>query len=225
MDGAGAGGRRGGAGGADGAGGVGGAGGRYGGRSGRGVEVGVQAGPSMLSGGGGGGGSGMDDDKILNSGGGSLSKEMPSVAVTSLCEIKFNRKDVKHMNVLMCRRLVSALYQVKVENNKADDKENRFRQAFRDFVPDQFVVLYGIKSLAIKNINEFLYGVRKQRMRLNAKEEEDDGCPLFWRAAPGVPDADKLHADDFDFYIDLLGTLADCVGVEHTLKMKGAGAF
>ena len=39
--------------------------------------------------------------------------QMPTVAVTSLCEIKFNRKDVKAMNTLMCRRLVSALYQVK----------------------------------------------------------------------------------------------------------------
>ena len=34
------------------------------------------------------------------------------------------------------------------------------RQGLPEFVPDQFMVLYGIKTLAIKNINEFLYGVR-----------------------------------------------------------------
>jgi hypothetical protein len=222
----------GGADGADGFGGAGGRGGRYGGGSGQGKDVAVQAGPSMLGsggGGGGGGGGGMDDDRILsNAGGAAKSTEMPSIAVTSLCEIKFNRKDVKHMNVLMCRRLVAALYQVRVENNKADDKEARFRQRFADFVPDQFVVLYGIKSLAIKNINEFLYGVRKQRTRHNAKQEEENEPVLhiFWQASQhGVPDAEKMHADDFDFYIDLLGELANCVGAEHTLKMKGVGAF
>ena len=52
----------------------------------------------------------------------------------------------------MCRRLVSALYQVKVELNKADDKEMRVRQPFRDFVPGQFVVLFGVKQLAFKNL-------------------------------------------------------------------------
>ena len=31
-------------------------------------------------------------------------------------------------------------------------------------------------------------------------------------------------ADDFDFYLDLLGTTADTIGKEHTLKMAG-GAF
>ena len=114
----------------------------------------MQAGPSMMSSSGGGDpGGGMEDDRILgNSGGPAKSTEMPAIAMTSLCEIKFNRKDVKHMNVLMCRRLVAALYQVRVENNRMDDKEARFRQRFADFVPDQFVVLYGIKSLAIKNI-------------------------------------------------------------------------
>jgi hypothetical protein len=147
--------------------------------------------------------------------------------VTSLCEIKFNRKDVKHMNTLMCRRLVAALYQVKAELNKADDKEGRTRQIFGQFVPDQFIVLYGVKSLAIKNINEFLYGVRKQRSRTNAKGVEEDEPLLyfFWQASHhGVPEPDRVHADDFDFYIDLLSAVADTVSHEHTLKMKG-GAF
>ena len=45
---------------------------------------------------------------------------------------------------------------MRVENNKSDDKEGRHRQSFPEFVPDQFIVLYGVKSLAIKNINEFL---------------------------------------------------------------------
>ena len=40
---------------------------------------------------------------------------MPGSAKTSLCEIKFNRKDVNAMNKLMCRRLVAALYQVRVD--------------------------------------------------------------------------------------------------------------
>ena len=61
----------------------------------------------------------------------------------------------------MCRRLVSALYQVKVEMNKADDKEGRRRQSFPEFIPDQFIA-HGMKQLAIKNINEFLYGVTMQ---------------------------------------------------------------
>ena len=95
--------------------------------------------------GGGGGGDG-DDGRRGSDGAIDPSKvKFPDRAVTSLCEIKFNRKDVKAMNVLMCRRLVAALYQVKAELNVQFDKEKRARQAFPEFVPDQFVVLYGIK--------------------------------------------------------------------------------
>ena len=54
-------------------------------------------------------------------------KKLPSVAVTSLCEIKFNRKDVNAMNTLMCRRLVSALYQVYAEHCVMADREGRQR--------------------------------------------------------------------------------------------------
>ena len=57
------------------------------------------------------------------------------------------------------RRLVSALYQVKVELNRADDKEARPRQPFPEFVPDQFIVLFGLKSLAIKS----MYNATRQR--------------------------------------------------------------
>ena len=152
-------------------------GGGYG-SSGRGVEIGVQV--------GGGSGSGpsrgtptvgdtMDDspNAMRPEGGGGRSK-LPARCVTSLCEIDFTRKGVKEMNRLMCRRLVSALYQVKVEMNKADDKEGRRRQSFPEFIPDQFIVLYGMKQLAIKNINEFLYGVRRCRYRNRAGSEKEE---------------------------------------------------
>ena len=33
--------------------------------------------------------------------------------MTSLGEIRFGRKDIQAMNVLMCRKLVAALYQVR----------------------------------------------------------------------------------------------------------------
>jgi len=152
------------------------------------------------------------------------------VAVTSLCEIKFNRKDVKAMNTLMCRRLVSALYQVKVDSDAEFDKQGRGRQGLPDFVPDQFMVLYGIKTLAIKNINEFLYGVRAERYRLTAKGDKEAEPLLFtfWRATHhGVPFEDRMPSTDFDFYIDLLGMVAKTVGKEHTLTQHCAsvGAF
>ena len=127
----------------------------------------------------------------------------------------------------MCRRLVAALYQVMSELNILADNEGRARQLFPEFVPDQFVVLYGIKSLAIKNINCFLYGVRAERMRKTAddKTEIEPILHFFWRASHhGVPTDDRLPQEDFDFYIDLLATVAKAVGDEHTLKMKG-GAF
>ena len=69
------------------------------------------------------GGTGAQDG--ASSGAGKLdpSKPLPTSAVTSLCEIKFNRKDVKGMNTLMCRRLLSALYQVKIEANAEADRQ------------------------------------------------------------------------------------------------------
>ena len=65
-----------------------------GGAGGPGKDVGVQAGPSMVGKGGDAGPETMGDDKLLNQGG-ARSKELPAAAVTSLCEIRFNRKDVK----------------------------------------------------------------------------------------------------------------------------------
>jgi len=154
---------------------------------------------------------------------------MPDRAVTSLCEIKFNRKDVKAMNTLMCRRILSALYQVKIEANDEADKQKRPRQSFPDFVPDQFVVLYGIKSLAIKNINEFLYGVRAERYRKDEKANLTEPEPLlmpFWQGSwHGVPQQERMPMEMFEFYLDMLAGVAKTVSEEHTLQLKGVGAF
>ena len=38
--------------------------------------------------------------------------KLPTSAMTSLCEIRFDRKNVVPMNVLMCRKIIAALYQV-----------------------------------------------------------------------------------------------------------------
>jgi len=185
-------------------------------------EIGIQAGPSMLMKRGGSKGDhlGMGASGILR-----RTNELPDRAVTSLCEIKFNRKDVKPMNVLMCRRLVAALYQAKAEANASDDAERRPRQSLPDYVPNQFVVLYGMKSLAVKNINEFLYGVRAGRTR-DTSDGVTEAEPLlhfFWRATHhGVPLEDRLPAADFDFYLDLLTGVATAVGDEHTLNTKGS---
>jgi len=132
------------------------------------------------------------------------------------------------MNVLMCRRLVAALYQSKSEMNMTDDKEKRTRQPLPDYVPNQFVVIYGMRSLAVKNINEFLYGVRAGRMRTAAdgSTEPEPVLHYFWRATHhGVPFEERLPPADFDFFIDLLSAVASAVGEEHTLKCKGTGAF
>ena len=115
------------------------------------------------------------------------------------------------------------------------------RQPFPDFVPDQFVVLYGIKSLAIKNINEFLYGVRAERYRKDEKKSptgkaraEGEGPltepePLlmpFWRGTwHGVPFDERTKMSDFEFYLDMLAAVARTVGDEHTLQLKSVGAL
>ena len=96
------------------------------------------------------------------------------------------------------------------------------------YVPNQFVVLYGMKSLATKNINEFLFGTRACRTRESADGtlEAEPIVYTFWRATHhGVPLEDRMAASDFDFYLDLLACVAEKVGEEHTLKMKGVGAF
>ena len=50
------------------------------------------------------------------------------------------------------------------------------------------MVLYGMKSIAINKINEFFYGVRAERRRKSALEEEEDEPLLymFWRACHHV---------------------------------------
>jgi len=115
------------------------------------------------------------------------------------------------------------------------------RQPFPDFVPDQFVVLYGIKSLAIKNINEFLYGVRAERYRKDEKrgpsgkaraegeEPLTEPEPLlmpFWQGTwHGVPFDERSKMSDFEFYLDMLAAVAKTVGEEHTLQLKSVGAL
>eukprot|EP00900_Chrysochromulina_parva_P009844 jgi/Chrpa1/18861/Chrysochromulina_OHIO_Genome00021547-RA len=165
------------------------------------------------------------------------SKPLPTSAATSLCEIKFNRKDVRAMNILMCRRLLLALYQVKIEAKAEADRKEHEHQPFLDLVPNQFVVLYGIKALAIKNINEFLYGrYRKDEKRgpsgkARAEGEEPliEPEPLlmpFWRGAwHGVPFDERSKMSDFKFYLDMLAAVAKTVGDEHTLQLKSTGAF
>ena len=58
----------------------------------------------------------------------------------------------------------------------------RARAALPD-VPNQFVVLYGMKSLAIKNINEFLYGIRacRQRQKPDGTLEAEPIVYIFWK--------------------------------------------
>jgi len=188
-------------------------------------EMGSQAGQSML--GRAAATAGADDGL---GGGPSISDKMimklPTSAMTSLCEIRFDRKNVVPMNVLMCRKIIAALYQVKAEANATDIGKKR--QGFPDFVPDQFVVLYGIKSIAIAKVNEFFYGVREGRFRKNIKDEDEED-PLvyaFWQACHhGVPTQARMPGDDFDVYIDVLAATAKTVGEEHTLKMPGIGAF
>jgi hypothetical protein len=76
----------------------------------------------------------------------------------------------------------------------------------------------------VKNINEFLYGVRAGRTR-DTSDGVTEAEPLlhfFWRATHhGVPLEDRLPAADFDFYLDLLTGVATAVGDEHTLNTKG----
>ena len=49
---------------------------------------------------------------------------------------------------------------------------------------------------------------------------------MFWRFSHhGVPHEERLTPEEFDIYIDILGSVAKTVGEEHTLNMKGVGAF
>jgi len=77
----------------------------------------------------------------------------------------------------------------------------------------------------VKNINEFLYGVRACRTRETADGaiEVEPILHFFWRATHhGVPVEDRMPSSDFDFYLDLLASVAFAVGEEHTLKTKAA---
>jgi len=188
-------------------------------------EIGVQTGSR---GGEGSSGGGMEEPGGAEKKEKERSKVLPTAAKTSLCEIKFTRKDVHAMNKLMCRRMVTALYQVKCDADIEHQKIGKARQGLPYFVPDQFMVLYGMKSIAINKINEFFYGVRAERRRKSALEEEEDEPLLymFWRACHhGVPHEERLSAHEFDFYLDLLKGVANTVATEHTMNVKGLGAF
>ena len=181
-----------------------------------GIEVkdsGAQAGVSMLGRGG------------ASFGNGPRSNKLPDSAMTSLGEIKFGKKNVNDLNVLMCRKLAAALLQMKAQLNATEIGKQR--QGFADFVPEQLVVLYGIKSVAFTKMQEFFYGVRAGRFRTNAKGESEDEPLLyfFWTACHhGVPMDERLPPEDLDLYVALLAMTAKCVGDEHTLNVK-EGAF
>jgi len=107
-------------------------------------------------------------------------------------------------------------------------EKEKARQGFDHFVPEQFTVLYGIKSLAVSKLNEFFYAIRECRFRKNAKGEVEDEPMLyfFWQACHhGVPFEERLPHEDFEFFVDLLGAVAKTAADEHTLKLQGVGAF
>ena len=47
----------------------------------------------------------------------------------------------------------------------------------------------------------------------------------FCAREQGVPEEERLPAPEFDFYLDLLKCVAITVSKEHTLNVKGLGAF
>ncbi|KAL3922615.1 MAG: hypothetical protein SGPRY_004497, partial [Prymnesium sp.] len=110
-------------------------------------------------------------------------EELPNTARTSLSSFKFDRKGVKPMTPTMCRKLIATLYMVRLESIHEENQE------LRDFLPDQMLVLYGVKKLANKHI--------------------------------GVPAESRVMRDDLNFYIELIGAVAECVGNDHTLKTTG----
>lgn len=90
-------------------------------------------------------------------------------------------------------------------------------------------VLYGIKSIAIGKLNEFLYGIRDCRRRKTAVEGEMEDEPLlyfFWQACHhGVPFNERIPNEESERYVDLLAEVANACAEEHTLNLKGVGAF
>ena len=98
------------------------------------ADAGCQAGGAG-GGGAGGGGAGGAGGGALGGDPNARSKSLPNSATTSLCEIRFNRKDVAAMNALMCRKVVAAMYMVKADVNAIETGKSR--QGLPDFVPDQ----------------------------------------------------------------------------------------
>lgn len=111
-------------------------------------------------------------------------EELPQSVVTPIQTIRFDKKGVKPMKPVMCRKLIAAMYQVtswrpgriglmgrvgrrflnelipvnhleqvKLEFNAVDDAEGRQRQELAEFVPDQMLVLYGVKKIASKHVS------------------------------------------------------------------------
>ncbi|KAL1529932.1 hypothetical protein AB1Y20_000860 [Prymnesium parvum] len=146
-------------------------------------------------------------------------EELPASVATPLATIRFGKKGVRPMNALMCRKLIATFYLVKLES--PDDV--RQRQELRDFVPDQMLVLYGVKKLAARHLLEFLYGTRAHRYRAGPgkKKEPEPQIHFFWRACQlGVPREMWIVKEDFNFYVELVGAVATCVGNDHTLQTK-----
>ena len=101
---------------------------------------------------------------------------------------------------------------------------------FKDWVVDQILLLYGTYPLASKNLAEFATGMRKmarwRRTASGSGREPDPIMHFFWRASQlGVPPDQAVGSQDLDFFCELLGHVADKVGSDVSLNMKGSGAF
>ena len=158
-------------------------------------------------------------------------EELPPTCTTNLGLVVFANHNVRPMTVLRCRRLATTLLQCRYIFLRDDEKAGvSAHQDFKDWVVDQILLLYGTYPLASKNLAEFATGMRKmarwRRTASGSGREPDPIMHFFWRASQlGVPPDQAVGSQDLDFFCELLGHVADKVGSDVSLNMKGSGAF
>ena len=128
---------------------------------------------------------------------GALFEPRPSKELKLFTECPWPPKGPKPMILNVTRKVITKIYEEKIQTDEVDDSQNLIRQSFPSFIYGQFFDKYGVKALAEKKLGEFINGVRQCA-------GEDNVVKVFGSLS-GMLDARSYSASSCNFILDVLG--------------------
>ena len=114
-------------------------------------------------------------------------------------------------------KLITKLYEDKVQADEVDDREGNRREALPEFIYSSLIHQYGLKTLAKEHLGQLVNGVRK-----HAKDDENFNprVKLFGQLS-GILNEDLFSSATANFMLDFLRRLFVSSMIEESMNHDG----